>query len=141
MLWHAIRMTYQGTVSTLGTLTCPFSLSLALSLSAVDGGDVKVDRWGWQPDNRLLSVCYCALRIPCAPCPPPLHIALFSFKFTPFPQQHCSPYLPSFFSPFTPTYIINKFPTFSTFSTLAPFPHSPFFYPVPLWPHANRGLH
>lgn len=97
MLWHAIRMTYQGTVSTLGTLTCPFSLSLALSLSAVDGGDVKVDRWGWQPDNRLLSVCYCALRIPCAPCPPPLHIALFSFKFTPFPQQHCSPYLPSFF--------------------------------------------
>lgn len=137
MLWHAIRMTYQGTMSTLGTLTCPFSLSLALSLSAVDGGDVKVDRWGWQPDNRLLSVCYCALRIPCAPCPPPLHIALFSFKFTPFPQQHCSPYLP-FFSLFTPTYIINKFPSFSTFT---PFPQSPFFYPVPLWPHANRGLH
>lgn len=32
-----------------------FSFSLQLSYSAVDGGDVKVDRWGWQPDNRLLS--------------------------------------------------------------------------------------
>ncbi len=37
---------------------CPFSLFIPLSSSMLclfDGGDVKVDRWGWQPDNRLLS--------------------------------------------------------------------------------------
>lgn len=84
------KMTYQGTVSTLGTLMCPFFLSpspsLVLLLPAVDGGDVKVDRWGWQADNRLLSVCYCAVYIPCAPCPPPLHVALFRvyLKLHPF---------------------------------------------------------
>lgn len=54
MQWHAIKMTHRA-MSTCGTLTYAVPLSPSLSRSVVDEGDVKVDRWGWQPDNRLSS--------------------------------------------------------------------------------------
>lgn len=41
-----------------------FTLSISLtgsSPSALDGSDVNVDRWGWQPDNSLLFICYLSL--------------------------------------------------------------------------------
>lgn len=130
---YAIKLTYRGMVSTWGALACPFSLSpslsLSLSLSAVDWGDVKVDRWGWQPDNRLLSsyVCYWAL-FPCSHVShvppllhPSLHIALFCLytlfspalltlpiNFVPFHYQQVSPYfsLSLYFTPRLPASIL-----------------------------------
>lgn len=102
------------------------SLSLALSLSVVDGGDVKVDRWGWQPDNRLLSSASVTGLFFLAPMYPMCPLSstssygpvLSSLAFTPFSHQHCSPYLPSF----TLT-LSTQFPIF------LPFP--PFLSPIP----------
>lgn len=123
MHWYAIKMTYQGKVSTWGMYVVPFSLSpslwLALSLSVVDGGDVKVDRWGWQPDNRLLSSAsvtgfsFLTPMYPCAPSPLPPHVGLFS----PYFRSH------SFLTNTTTTSTIYTFPHMSPTPSISP--HSP----------------
>lgn len=151
MRWYAIKTTYQGMVSTRGTLTHSSSLSpslsLALSLSAVDGGDVKVDRWGWQPDNRLLSSASVpGLSLPCIPCNPLSSTSSYGhvlslLLFTPFPHQRCSSYLCFFhFLPQLP--LSARFPIFLLFALFHPVPHSLHsFTQCHYGPHANRGLH
>lgn len=130
---------YQGAESTRDALTCPFPASCLLTVH--DRGDVKADRWARQPDNRLLSVCCRSLHIS-APRPPCLRVIPSSLRLEPgtpssltfLNLRYC--YLPIYFM------LSINFPPFLPF---LPFPsrtsHSPFFYPLPLWPHANRGLH
>lgn len=106
------------------------SLSLALSLSVVDGGDVKVDRWGWQPDNRLLSsasvtgLSFLAPMYPMCPLSSTSSYSCLSLlPLTPFPHQYCWPDLPFF--TFCPIFHFQHVsPHISPFPPLFTPPHS-----------------
>lgn len=76
---------------------------------------MKVDRWGWQPDNKLLS-CASVTELfpitsmyPMSPSPPTFYIILsLYFPLHPFLTHITQSVYP--FSHFIPTFIINMFP-------------------------------
>lgn len=113
---YAIKMTYQGMVSTRGALACPFSLSPSLSLALCGW-------WRWCESRQMglaarqqavvLYVCYWALD--------PMYPFSSTSTYSPVLSLHPTFFtLPTFCNFLPKTSIINMFPHISPYPSISP---------------------